>query len=357
MKYFLQISIMAVILVLFGCNGNNVVPDENDDNETPDNVEENGVFFSDDFESGDISKTENGFTWSTENYVGVASTPNGTLGLRFVFGPDALNEDTNREQRFHLGKDYSDLWIKYDLYVPENYHHRCPSEYELEVAEQNMQVGDTVYKVDQSGTIIDSNYWGIVYAISGNYVWVDQLWEYFLFLDGDHMKNSRTGVVSQVKERNGYSANNKFMIVWQGGYGSTTTGNGISLQTWSRDRGSSVLARYLYVDQGTKLRNESHVFPTDEPLIDKDADGGKWMELIYHFKIASEADNDGIVHVMKNGVDYYNLRDIGNHSDLGYNYVDHGYLLGYSNSGFAEETTLYIDNVVFSTDSIAPGKF
>src|SRR5690606_732150 len=149
--------------------------------------------------------------------------------------------------------------------------------------------------------------------------------------------------------------NNKFLFVWQGEYGSLASGNGIDLEYWSRGRGSSSLSYYLFVDQGAKLRDNGHTFSNDF-IINKDEDAGKWMELIFHFKIASSADNDGVIHIIKNGKDYLNVRNIGNFSELGYNYFEKGYLLGWSNSGYKEETTFYIDNVVFSTSPIAPGE-
>lgn len=111
---------------------------------------------------------------------------------------------------------------------------------------------------------------------------------------------------------------------------------------------------YLAVDQGAKLMRRGHTF-TPRPIIEKDKDAGKWMEVIVHVKIASSADNDGIIHVIKNGKDYLNVRNIGNYSDKGTSYLDSGYLLGWANSGYTEETTFYIDNIIFSTDSISPG--
>ncbi len=311
-----------------------------------------GAFFADDFESGDDSKTMNGFEWSG-NTVEVAMTPNGTMGLKFAFGPDDLIEDSWREQRFNLGADYPELWIKYDLYIPENFYHRCPVHLTLEQAEQGMLVGDTVYLAEQDGSIKPENSeaWGVIYATSGDSVWVDKLLGYHMFLDGYYMINRRTNHISQVKKRLGYGTNNKFMLIWQGEYGSTSTGNMVDFEYWSVDRGNSQLSRYLSVDQGDKLRNEGHKF-SKEYIISKEEDTGKWMELIFHIKIASAADNDGIIHVQKNGKDYLNVTDVGNYSEKGYNYYQHGYLLGWSNSGFKEETIMYIDNVVFSTKLI-----
>lgn len=348
-KHGFKLLFLAIAtLGLFGC--------EKDD--TPDDIvneipDQEGVFFSDNFETGDISRTENGFTWS-DNTVEVASTPNGTSGLKFTYGPNELNEYSWKEQRFKLGNNYSDLWIKYDLFVPDNFDHRSPLKYELEQPEDGMLVGDTMYKTDENGVRIGDD-WGVVYAISADSIWVDKILDYYLLNDGNYMKNERTGVVSQVKKRHGYGTNNKFLVVWQGDYGSLASGNGIDLEYWSRGRGSSNLSYYLFVDQGTKLRDNGHTI-SDDFIINKEEDAGKWMELIFHFKIAGSADNDGVIHIIKNGKDYLNVRNIGNFSELGYNYFEKGYLLGWSNSGYKEETTFYIDNVVFSTSPIAPGE-
>jgi hypothetical protein len=329
-----------LIIIIASCEKDEVSVNQN-----------NGVIFTDNFDS-ENEDTTSMVEWR-DNTIEKAETPNGTMGLKFVFGPDSIDEDSWREQRFHFSDNYPEIWIKYDLYVPKNFHHRCPVKYTLEEPEQEMAVGDTIYRCQQDGSIqsVDNDAWGIVYKISSDSIWVDKLREYYMLLDGDYMINKRTSHISQVKKRYGFGANNKFILLWQGDYGSTSTGNMIDLEYWPVDRGNSVLSRYLSVDKGAKLRDEGHIH-SEGHIIDKDEDTGKWMELIFHFKIASAADNDGIIHIQKNGQDYLNVRDIGNYSEEGFNYLEHGYLLGWSNSGFGEETIMYIDNVVFSVNPI-----
>lgn len=84
--------------------------------------------FFDDFESGDGSHTENGVAWGRNN-AGVSDERalSGRYSLRFEFGPDAPGEDSWAEQRVHLGRPMTEIWVSYDLYVPANYAHRSDS--------------------------------------------------------------------------------------------------------------------------------------------------------------------------------------------------------------------------------------
>ena len=322
------------------------------DKETTSPNEESSYFFTDDFETGDHSKTKNGFKWS-DNTVEIDETPNGTMGLKIVFGPDKLHEDSWREQRFHLGNEYAELWVKYDLYVPANYHHRCPVKLILEVKDESLSVGDTVLKVKSENgnySVPNEESWGIVTHILADTVHVDQLPHYHTLLDDNEFKNKRTGTISKVAKRLGYSHNNKFFVVWQGNYGHSSSGNTINLSSWYGHRGSSTLSYSPAKDHGAWQLG--HEF-TETHIFDKETDPGKWMEIIIHLKIAGSANNDGIIKVWKNGQEFLNVTDLANHSDLGFNYFQYGYLLGWSNSGFEEETIMYIDNVVFSSDKIS----
>jgi hypothetical protein len=276
------------------------------------------------------------------------------MGLRYVFGPDKYNEDSWSEQRFDLGGNYSDLWIKYDLYIPSNFHHRCPVRLQLVNAESGMQVGDRIIRVEsdnspQGYTIPDEEGWGVVFRVDGDEIWVDKLPEYLTFLDGDKFLNKRTNVISQVKKRKGYNNNNKFFLVWQGAYGSKSCGNAVDFEFFYHNRGSSHLAYYPSADAGAWRPNNT---VTDAVIIDKDKDCGKWMEVIFHLKIAGPSNDNGILQVWKNGEKILNITDLSNHSKLGYNYYEYGYLLGWSNSGYTEKTIMYIDNVIFSTNKI-----
>lgn len=78
------------------------------------------VMFTDDFASGDLSKTQNGFKWTSSAWAGVVSFQ-GSNVLRFSYKGSPPGNDAWAEQRFTLGNYYTDVWIQYDMYVPANY--------------------------------------------------------------------------------------------------------------------------------------------------------------------------------------------------------------------------------------------
>lgn len=257
--------------------------------------------------------------------------------------------------RYELGVKYGEFWLKYDLYVPENFHHRCPVALKLDQVAATFAIGDTVVKVQgQQGRYTQvQNDWGIVKHISYDTIYVDQLPDYHTFLDNheDHktLQNKRTNEVAIVVKRLGYNQNNKLGVIWQGDYGSASSGNDVEFGLWYGNRGSSYLSYYPAKDHGAW--RAGHTI-SEFPLFDKENDLGKWMEIIIHLKIASESNNDGVIEVWKKGAEYINVKNLPNHSGLGFNYYERGYLLGWSNSGYEEETVFYIDNVIFSKGHI-----
>lgn len=88
-----------------------------------------GVFFQDGFESGDLSHTENGVKWTSVAWGGVNSVKpkSGAHSMEFHFNSARDGVDSFSELRFNLGGNYKDLWVAYDLYIPDNYYHRKQS--------------------------------------------------------------------------------------------------------------------------------------------------------------------------------------------------------------------------------------
>lgn len=86
-------------------------------------------FFTDTF-AGGVRTNSNGFTWSTNTprvAVVLAPDSSGDYALRFRYGPDATGADSSAEQRFALGRDLTQLWIEWSVWVPSNYAHRSES--------------------------------------------------------------------------------------------------------------------------------------------------------------------------------------------------------------------------------------
>lgn len=88
-----------------------------------------GIFFQDDFESGNMNHNQNGAAWidHVATAVNSANPKNGKYSLELTFPGVPDGQDGWAEQRFGLGGKYPDLWVSYDLFVPTNYYHRFQS--------------------------------------------------------------------------------------------------------------------------------------------------------------------------------------------------------------------------------------
>ncbi len=88
-------------------------------------------FFSDGFESGNLNRSQNGFSWGRnwESSVEDTRAKSGSHSVRFRF--EAANDPGNQEApasfselRFDLGSLKSEVFLEYDLYIPSNFAHR-----------------------------------------------------------------------------------------------------------------------------------------------------------------------------------------------------------------------------------------
>lgn len=108
------------------------------------------------------------------------------------------------------------------------------------------------------------------------------------------------------------------------------------------------------VDYGHDHPGENLFGQVSDPAyyVRQDVDKGKWHEWIIHMKLASEAGaSDGVVEMWKNGLKEMEYLHLNNYTP-GSNYFSEGYIQGYANSGFAEDTNIYIDDFVVSTSPI-----
>lgn len=86
-----------------------------------------GVLYQNGFESGSLSDAQNGIYLAASGpgtRVSSARAYNGSKSLEFRFDGVSFGADSFAEHRIYFGKPYSEVWIKYDLYVPSNYYHR-----------------------------------------------------------------------------------------------------------------------------------------------------------------------------------------------------------------------------------------
>ncbi len=86
-----------------------------------------GVLFQDGFESGTRSLVTNSIRLispTDTTTVSTAMPKTGKYSLEFLFQAKPSGGDSWAEQRVALGAQRSEVWVKYDLYVPSNYYHR-----------------------------------------------------------------------------------------------------------------------------------------------------------------------------------------------------------------------------------------
>lgn len=235
-----------------------------------------GVFFRDGFESGDLSTAAGGFTWgeSVSAAVNDVSAGSGSHSLELVYSAGADGEDSFAEQRFSLGSNYDDIWIRYSLYVPDNYRHRSQA-----------SIGE--------------------------------------------------------------SDNNKgFLYLWSDDYGSPS-GPGMGPNLWPNDDESS--ASFYYWGPGL----DRHLGVIPEAIVAEDR--GQWVTVTMHYRYASEGAADGVAEIWKErGGVVEKICDVqdGDWYVAGQPGFDRGYIFGWANSGFDDETSLRVDDFVASTSPL-----
>lgn len=238
-------------------------------------VSSNGIPFS-------IVRSDGYVVWSAGNPGGAIlsgpfpaneweNAPDGTDGTHAFRAryPGSFNSQF-AEQRFNLGADYPDLWIRYWIRVPINFIHN------------------------------DSN----------------------------------------------PSNNNKWLSLWQNTYDDTFTR---TWEYWPDGADGSEIS--WHVGGGGHVNYEPFItYPTDQ---------GRWMQVVHHLKVSSAPDvADGVLQMYRRWSDesgwttIHDRTDIVINLDTGRTGFRNGFILGASNSDWADVTEWLIDRFEVSTTSL-----
>jgi hypothetical protein len=225
--------------------------------------------FTDGLESGSKSHVENGISYSSSDRTSVSTSikKSGTYSLEFLYPSAALGQDSFAEQRMTYPQT-NEIWVKYDLYIPNNFYHRVDS-----------------------------------------------------------------------------PSNNKFLAIFRTPYRSP--GFQVNWSTSPNGSGGSNLGLYRYRNgsEQTTISPNGNIGNNFLTLEDR----GKWVEIIAHVKVPSSSTaNDGVMQMWKDGRIVTNETELNNYGGDGENHLTELYLLGWANSGYAEETRFYIDNISVS---------
>ena len=240
-----------------------------------------GVFFSDSFETGGKTHSENGVSWKSSANVTVSTSKahNGKYALRFHYIAKPAGQDATAEQRFYLGSPKKDLYVRFYINFPSNF---------------------------------------------------------------------------KIRE---YPANNKMIVVWGNTYSDVETQSqeydlyNFMPRAKKRAVGDSFILSY---DPSARHGDVSKIQGLGAWSF-KNLQLGKWYCFEYHFKPDTGSGN-GAMEFWVDGVKKYGKTGIKWESAPPPNqFFLNGYLMGWANSGFDENTDIYIDDVVFSDSYIGPG--
>jgi hypothetical protein len=268
------------------------------------------ALFSDSFALGNRSHTQNGVRWwqNGVNSTVVADPGNSTgwaLRLRMPARPDVDGDagDSWAEQRFYFGQAgtdgaYTDLWFKYRVLIPLNYFHRQASFLTSNNKFIRVWKGNTVTNPSNDG------YTAGHYHLKGGFS-TDPL--------------SPQGAGSRFRAE----------------FGSDTSGNGVGLS-------------------GTNIISTG-------PLISP-ADLGQEVTYVMHIKTdtagvigaqSRPTGGNGALGMWKNGVQLIHHTTLAWRTEDGlHEFFEYGYVFGYANSGFLEQTDILLRELTIATTNI-----
>ena len=154
------------------------------------------------------------------------------------------------------------------------------------------------------------------------------------------------------------SDNNKgFFHLWNGNY--NTAKQLTYINWWPTSSGKSSISNGWKTNDNVSRhrfdQNDINNYEKDGDgviAIDPQSMAGRWVEVIIHCRAADIGVNNGATQIWLDNNLIWSVVDANNH------YIDNidnanlftaGYILGWSNSGFNEDTAFFLDNVVFAT--------
>ena len=151
-------------------------------------------------------------------------------------------------------------------------------------------------------------------------------------------------------------SNNKLFAIWMDGYSTAGDGPTVVWGPWSDGaEGSTVAGGW---SEGGNTVTGSQIPPA--PFITYPDDQGRWMHLIFHLQAATnETSNDGVIQMYRKwdgDSSYSQIHNITNANipspPGGPNGWASGYILGWANATYEEDTEWLVDNFVISKTSL-----
>lgn len=154
-------------------------------------------------------------------------------------------------------------------------------------------------------------------------------------------------------------SNNKFLAVWMDDYSYQGDGSTVFWGTWSNGRGGSDIA-IAYSEGGNEVAG---AYDQSVPFISVPQDRGRWMRVVFRMKSEStRGARDGIIEMWRKWEGQSGFTKI--HEELsagiskpasGPQGFSRGYLMGWSNPTYVEDTEWLLDSFRIATENFADG--
>lgn len=307
-----------------------------------------------DFANGDTLDSPSinsiGFAWSGSKPLVTAS--NGRTGILFRYGPDAPFSDSSSELRYELNGQYEETYEKVTIVWPDNFRHSVVIRATIDGADDITAwvEGDSI----QSGTGATAT----VFAVVDQYLYLenatsrtsDSAWG-----SGAVLTNTTQSLSATSTGRLGDSYNNKLSYQWAGSYSNEpATSYGMMGFEYQPDYAYSQIP--LRSDLNAKVTRAANGTQSTAMLgssldkgfiIDPAVDNGQELELVFRRKRGTGLDaNDAIAEAWKNAALKYGRYNLALWDEIN-NFFERGYLMGWSNSGFKEQTDFVITKYEF----------
>lgn len=149
---------------------------------------------------------------------------------------------------------------------------------------------------------------------------------------------------------------NKLISMWAERYNNSLGDAEITIE-WQRATTTRSFLRQAVVTDANRLADDQPSQQLIKGTIFDASMRGTWIRLRYHYRIGgTDAVNDPtIIDIWRDNTKIcearrdYNMKGYPPENPPGLNYFRHGYLFGWSNSGFTEDTNFYVDDLKFWT--------
>jgi hypothetical protein len=283
-----------------------------------------------------------GFSW-TGTTRPVEASSSGALGMRFRFGPDGPIEDSTSEQNYEFNGQYVEVYERFTVVTPSNFRTRVITVIPMaSIANTSAWVvGDTLFNNASYYGTFEGSSGSNIYILNGTARGASGAW-----FNAVITNTTRSTSATSSPGSDGLSVpNNKFCALWGGAY--STNGTGVVEYTPAYNGFSNV--------DGNIPTHQFGQTDTHGTQGNRGSSGGEFQLLsagatheytVRRRKSSAQGVTDALAEIWKDGALVYYDRN-GLNFDTTFNFYERGYLFGWSNSGFKEQTDIYVTKYEF----------